>query len=201
MNSKDLGTLVEHQCIVSMLELGHHVSIPVGESMPYDFILDFHGKLFKIQCKHASVAKDGKSFTISLEKNVSTRTQIRTTRYKSDEVDYFCTYLNKVCYLIPFEHLGSKTLRLAVSNNLQLSHVCWAVEYEADYVLGKLLNPDLLPRIDMNAVLQESRELPKDPKNSQYGTHWITNGSVNKKIRDVDKIPPGFRLGRTMNLS
>lgn len=201
MNSKDLGTLVEHQCIVSMLELGHHVSIPVGESMPYDFILDFHGRLFKIQCKHATKSKDSRSFTVTLEKSVSTRTQLRTTRYRFGEVDYFCTYVDSVCYLIPFDDCGSKTLRLDVPSNYQIANICWAVEYEADYILGKLLNPDLLPRIDMNAVLQESRELPKDPKNSQYGTHWITDGSVNKKIRDSDEIPSGFRLGRTMNHS
>lgn len=201
MNSKDLGTLVEHQCIVSMLELGHHVSVPVGESMPYDFILDFRGRLFKIQCKHAALSKDSKSFTISLEKNVSTRTQIRTTRYTSDEVDYFCTYVNGVCYLIPFENCGSKTLRLAIPDNLQISHVCWAVEYEASYILQKLVDPHVQPRVNMEGEIARVRQSPKDTTNSQYGTHWITDGSINRKIRDVDEIPPGFRLGRTLNPS
>ena len=35
-------------------------------------------------------------------------------------------------------------------------------------------------------------------KNSQYGTMWVTNGSLNKKIKkDLDIIPEGWYKGRT----
>lgn len=34
--------------------------------------------------------------------------------------------------------------------------------------------------------------------NSQYGTCWITNGSMNKKIKKGDLIPVGYRLGRKL---
>jgi len=33
-------------------------------------------------------------------------------------------------------------------------------------------------------------------KNSQYGTHWITNGEKNLKIKKGDKIPKGWKMGR-----
>jgi hypothetical protein len=33
-------------------------------------------------------------------------------------------------------------------------------------------------------------------KNSQYGTMWITNGSINKKIKKNDYIPNGWYKGR-----
>lgn len=33
-------------------------------------------------------------------------------------------------------------------------------------------------------------------KNSQYGTRWITNGILNKKIKKEDKIPDKWTLGR-----
>lgn len=36
------------------------------------------------------------------------------------------------------------------------------------------------------------------PNNSQYGTCWITNGLVNRKISKCDPIPEGFIRGRTM---
>lgn len=36
-------------------------------------------------------------------------------------------------------------------------------------------------------------------KNSQYGTHWITDGSINKKIKHGDNIPNGFYVGRAIN--
>ena len=33
-------------------------------------------------------------------------------------------------------------------------------------------------------------------KNSQFGTHWITNGKENKKIHNGDLIPEGWKFGR-----
>ena len=38
-------------------------------------------------------------------------------------------------------------------------------------------------------------------QNSQYGTCWITNEIVNKKIKKSDIIPDGWRLGRIVNTS
>ena len=35
-------------------------------------------------------------------------------------------------------------------------------------------------------------------KNSQFGTMWITNGSVNKKIDRDSIIPTGWKPGRLM---
>ena len=37
-------------------------------------------------------------------------------------------------------------------------------------------------------------------KNSQFGTCWITNGKINKKIKKGDSIPNGFRLGRKLKM-
>ncbi len=38
----------------------------------------------------------------------------------------------------------------------------------------------------------------KGSNNSQFGTRWITNGSVNKKIQNSDAIPAGWWYGRAM---
>lgn len=38
----------------------------------------------------------------------------------------------------------------------------------------------------------------KGEKNSQYGTHWITNNFENKKIKKTEIIPDGWKLGRTI---
>lgn len=37
-------------------------------------------------------------------------------------------------------------------------------------------------------------------RNSQYGTIWITDGKVNKKIKKNDSLPFGFRKGRIMTI-
>lgn len=36
----------------------------------------------------------------------------------------------------------------------------------------------------------------KGERNSQFGTCWITNGTINKKIHKGDLIPHGWKLGR-----
>jgi hypothetical protein len=41
----------------------------------------------------------------------------------------------------------------------------------------------------------------RGPKNSQYGTMWITNGTENKKIKVVDIIPEGWYKGRVIKNS
>lgn len=40
--------------------------------------------------------------------------------------------------------------------------------------------------------------LQKGHKNSQYGTHWITDGFQNKKIKEHQPILNGWHLGRTI---
>lgn len=40
------------------------------------------------------------------------------------------------------------------------------------------------------------RKVSQGEKNSQFGTMWITNGLVNKKIPKTDSLPRGFRKGR-----
>ena len=39
----------------------------------------------------------------------------------------------------------------------------------------------------------------KGNKNSQYGTMWVTNGSLNKKIKKGDLLPEGYFPGRKLN--
>jgi len=38
----------------------------------------------------------------------------------------------------------------------------------------------------------------KGIKNSQFGTMWITNGHINKKITKTDPVPRGWRPGRVI---
>lgn len=38
-------------------------------------------------------------------------------------------------------------------------------------------------------------------KNSQYGTIWITDGSINKKIRSSDSVPDGWCRGRSKTVA
>ena len=52
-NTKEIGNLTELQCITALYELGCDVAIPFGNSQKYDLIMDYKGKLYKVQVKHA----------------------------------------------------------------------------------------------------------------------------------------------------
>ena len=53
VDNKQIGNLTELQCITRFYELGYVVSVPYGDSSKYDMILEYQGKLYKLQCKHA----------------------------------------------------------------------------------------------------------------------------------------------------
>lgn len=47
-----------------------------------------------------------------------------------------------------------------------------------------------------NKISKQSKKHQKGKGNSQYGTIWITNGIENKKIKNTDTIPDGWKRGR-----
>lgn len=44
--------------------------------------------------------------------------------------------------------------------------------------------------------MREKASQRNKEKNSQYGTCWITNGTINKKIKKTDELPSGWTYGR-----
>lgn len=107
------------------MEMGFDCSIPYGDSSKYDFIVDLgKGELIRVQCKSSSnpLKKDGTRDTEAFQFYCvaqTTNTQ-KTTRhsYTSEDIDYFATYFQNNCYLIPVEECStSKTLRFSPPQN------------------------------------------------------------------------------------
>lgn len=199
LTSKQIGIITEEQCKLYFIERGYTVSVPIGDNAPYDFVLEVDNNLYKIQVKHARVDVEG-AFTVELVKNVSTRTQLRSSGYNASEVDYFCTMFEGMCYLIPHGNFKYKVLRTSFPKNNQVANISWATDYEADYIIEKLTDPECSPRVDSNFEYKQhlSNLDRRIQHNSQSGTRWITNGLHNKKLHIGDIMPEGYRLGRTL---
>jgi hypothetical protein len=60
--------------------------------------------------------------------------------------------------------------------------------------LGKHHTLDAKHKISLANTINQAGQ-----RNSQYGTMWITNNIINKKINKTDSIPDGWRKGRVMN--
>ena len=56
--------------------------------------------------------------------------------------------------------------------------------------LGKKHKPETIEKIKKSKQGHGSGE-----KNSQYGTKWITNGEINRKIKKTDILPQGWEYG------
>lgn len=59
MNTKQIGNIGEAKVLSKFVELGLPVYVPFGDNERADLIVEFNGKLNKIQVKTSINAKDG----------------------------------------------------------------------------------------------------------------------------------------------
>ena len=138
LSSKQKGNLTELQSITAFYELGYQVSIPYGENSRYDFIADINGKLIKVQCKTSREIDNGVIEFSCRSCRSNTQSSIER-RYTKDEIDFFCTYWNGHCYLVPVEETSiSKKLRFVAPKNGQKVGISYAKDYELSIQLERI---------------------------------------------------------------
>ena len=129
LTSKQKGNLTELQCLTAFIEQGCGVSIPYGDNSKYDFIADVNGKLLKIQVKTSSLKDDG-AIKFSCRTTHVNCTGVKNKRYSVDEIDFFATYWNNQCYLVPVAECSiEKTLRFVPPKSGQLKGISFAKDY------------------------------------------------------------------------
>lgn len=142
-DTKRIGNLTELQCITKLYELGFAVSIPFGNSEKYDAIIEKDNKLLKIQIKHANphINDLGEIDYISIKCTWQGHNQngYKIHKYEDSEIDYFATYFNNECYLIPQKECSnSKILRIKNPKNNQIKAINFLKDYNAKEVLKNL---------------------------------------------------------------
>lgn len=57
--------------------------------------------------------------------------------YKAEDVDYFATYYNNQCYIVPYEKCGHRNqrLRLKATKNNQTEGVLFAKDFKLEDIL------------------------------------------------------------------
>ena len=138
LTPKQKGNLTELQCLTAFSQCGCSVSIPYGDNSKYDFIADVDGRLLKIQVKTASL-KDESAIQFSCRTTHVNCTGVKNERYSSNDIDYFATYWNNQCYLVPVNECSvNKTLRFEYPKNGQKKGITLASEYELEIQLQKV---------------------------------------------------------------
>lgn len=143
MNSKRIGNSTELNCIAYLYDCGCEILLPYGDSQKYDFVIDYNGFLYKIQCKSANPTyrEDGEidfiTFKTAWESGRKSREKVH---YTKKDIDFFATYFNGECYLIPVEETSStmKTIRFSLPKNGQTKGISFAKDHVGKDVLGKI---------------------------------------------------------------
>ena len=140
---KRIGNAVELNCISYLYSLGCDVSIPFGDSLRYDLIIDYKNKLYRIQCKHANPSLDQNGTVTSISFKTareSGRSVRKSIHYTKEDIDFFATFFNEKCYLIPVEETASRTkiLRFLAPRSGLTQGVSFAATYEAEKILAAL---------------------------------------------------------------
>ena len=142
LESKQKGNLTELQCITACYELGYSVSIPYGENSRYDFILDLDSKLLKIQVKTSRLKKSIKNPQDAIifacrGSNTNAKGNVYH-RYTKEQIDYFATFWEGKCYLVPVEECSvEKTLWFNSPANGQKAMISMASDYELTKIIEK----------------------------------------------------------------
>ena len=133
-----LGAITELKCITYFMELGYIVSVPQSPCR-YDFIIDTGDKILKIQVKTCNTSRKPGGITFSTCSSHYVKGTHTHTTYKSDKIDYFCTYYNGECYLVPVSECGSreKCLQLGPMKNGQVKNISFAKDYIAKEVIKR----------------------------------------------------------------
>lgn len=132
------GCITEIKCKLYFLELGYVVSVP-GKPVRYDFVLDTGNQLLRVQVKSSKVT-NGVMVLATNSTHLKNGKWTHQT-YGPDEVDFICTWVNEVCYLIPISEctgLKEKRLRFKPAKNGQIKRISLAKDYVAKDVLERL---------------------------------------------------------------
>lgn len=142
MDTKYLGNLTELQCATRLYELGCAVSVPFGNSEKYDLIIDWNDTLYKVQVKHANeFIENGEVYAIKFSTRWIGHNNNGYTahKYQAEDVDYFATFYNGECFLIPQSECGTlKTLRISLPKNGQCKGISFLDDYKAEIILKQL---------------------------------------------------------------
>lgn len=108
MSTKLNGDIAEQIVILEALKRGFGVSVPIGNRLRYDLILDKNGNLYRIQVKKAY--KSGyKTYIVNTKRTCTNRKEIKIWHYKETDFDFAIAVIveENVCYIMPSKFFTS----------------------------------------------------------------------------------------------
>lgn len=131
-NNKKIGEIGERIAIGELSKYGLDIILPMGDNLPFDFIVYKDNKLYKCQVKSTSIKDECNAFQFNL---ITTNWYSRKEyMYTKDDVDVIiCCDLNTI-YLFKFSELeGRKSISIRVDNPKQ--NQTKGINFAKDYII------------------------------------------------------------------
>jgi prevent-host-death family protein len=143
LDSNLKGAVAEVELAAAAVRLGVPVFTPLAEHGRSDLVLEVAGRLWRVQCKWASVSADGDILVVRTgTRRLSTRGYLTTT-YDASQIDYFGVYCGDLdrCYLVPVAVAAGQHqlhLRLTPPGNGQRACITLAEKFSFDGAIAQL---------------------------------------------------------------
>ena len=160
-NTHTIGDIGESIALYKFTECGIKVSIPFTSNVPYDYIIDCNGDLYKVQVKTTKTVKD---YKMKFEINRTNPYRGKTTQYTADEIDLFFLHCieNEWCGLIGVEDCTSKQLILnLIDSAYDIDNYKLARDYTFNKQVLKLFKMSGINRLSNNSMLDEEINISK----------------------------------------
>jgi hypothetical protein len=145
---KAIGDRTTLAAMQALQASGYAVSVPFGENVRYDLVIDDGQRLARVQCKTGRLRQGAVRFATCSCYGHHARPLDARRDYKG-QVDYFAVHCPETCsvYLIPIEDLPVRVqaaLRVEPSRNHQQRFIRYAQTYELARVS---VSPTREPRV------------------------------------------------------
>lgn len=160
--------------ILHILETEEEMILKEKEIVNETFVLRKDTYNLAIGGDGGRIYRDGKMVNGFCDKKIAIKGRLKTNKIIHDRIQNDLTFRNNFCEQV------SKGLKKFIANGGKLGGTPHKLETKIKIGIA-------------NSIQQ------KGEKNSQFGTHWITNGEENKKIKKDDLqfwINQNWKLGR-----
>jgi len=139
------GQMTELHCLQDFIGLGYPCSVPFGDNTQYDVLVDINDKIYKIQCKSSTWAKDTvepeTAFYISLTRQTTNTKRTVKYNYSENQVDFFYTWFEGQGYLVSIQEANGSSFRWRYEypSAGQKTNIHIADSYKIEEVINSLI--------------------------------------------------------------
>ena len=103
---KEKGDLAVAQAIAYFMTNGYEVRLPIGDKRPYDLVVEFADKLFRVQVKYAGYYADVKKYKAALRTMGGNQSYYTAKKYSKNDFDLLFIYTgNNKKFVIPWSDI------------------------------------------------------------------------------------------------